>query len=162
VSWRLVVAPGVAPEADALARLQAARALVPDAVLVCGRVVLPDGSLDPAAEPVPRILDKAEAIESARLGLLAVRAVRPGLLLVRTDLPAGAALAGAGSPAAALAASAALLRDDRGVLAPLAVGQRAAPGPVESTREHLRILRSPAWTREERLLQLFALTRRGQ
>ena len=156
MSWSFVVAPGVSPAPDALAALQEARALVPDAVVIGARVVLPDGSLDPGSEPVPRILDKGEAIEAARLGLLAVRAVRPGAMLVRTDTPAGAAFAAAPS----LWASVALLAAGRGVLAPLAVAVRPSPAPRESLRASLRLLRSPAWTREERLMQLFALARR--
>jgi hypothetical protein len=157
VSWRWVVDEGVAPAADALERLHEARALMPGVVLVASRVVLPDGSLDPASAPLPRILDKADAIEAARVGLLAVRAVRPGSMLVDVGRPAGRALAEAHGPAAILAASAALLAGDRGVLAPLSVAERRAPAQPESVADRLRLLRAAHWTREERLMQLFAL-----
>lgn len=144
-SWRFVVADGVEPAPDCLERLQAARVLVPDAVLVAARVVLPDGSLDPGSEPMPRILDKEEAIEAARLRLLAIRAARPGAMLVRGDVQPG------------LFTTAALLAGARGVLAPDAVATRAVPRPREGIRERLRLLRAPHWTREERLMQVFAL-----
>jgi hypothetical protein len=146
--WRFVVDPGVEPAPDCLERLQAARALVPDAVLIAAKVVLPDGSLDPGSEPVPRILDKQEAVEAARLRLLALRAARPGAMLLRGDARDG------------LLATAALLAGGRGYLAPEAVAVRAAPKPREPLRERLRLLRQPHWTREERLLQLFGLVKR--
>ena len=154
MSWRLVVDEGVEPARDALEQLQRARTVVPAAVLLAAKVVLPDGSLDPASEPLPRILDKEQAIASARLGLLAVRAVRPGALLVRAD--AHAVLAARG-PAAVLAASAAMLADGQGHLVPDAVAVRTAPATPESLRARLSLLRATHWTREERLMQLFTL-----
>jgi predicted component of type VI protein secretion system len=148
MTWRFVVDEGVEPAPDCLERLQAARARVPDAVLVAARVVLPDGSLDPASEPMPRILDKQEAVDAARERLLAIRAARPGAMLVRGDGEAD------------LAGTAALLAGARGVLAPEAVAVRTAPKAREPLRARLRLLREPHWTREERLLGLFAALRR--
>lgn len=84
---------------------------------------------------MPRILDKEQAIASARLGLLAVRAVRPGALLVRADAHARLAARG-----------------------PVAV-RRAAARP-EPLRARLVLLGAVHWTREERLMQLFTLARR--
>lgn len=148
--WRFVVGEGVEPAPDCLERLQAARALVPGAVLVAAKVVLPDGTLDPASEPMPRILDKDEAIEAARLRLLAIRAARPGALLVRGEVEPD------------LFTTAALLAGEaRGYLAPEAVAVRTTPKPREPLRDRLRLLRQPHWTREERLLQLFALLNAG-
>ena len=148
MAWRFVLDEGVSPAPDCLEKLQAARALVPDAVLLAAKVVLPDGSLDPGSEPMPRILDKQEAVEAARLRLLALRAARPGAMLVRDGADGG------------LFATAALLAEGRGYLAPGAVAVRAAPRPREPLRERVRLLRQPHWTREERLLQLFGLLRR--
>lgn len=148
-TWRFVVDEGVEPAPDCLERLQAARALAPDAVLVAARVVLPDGSLDPASEPMPRILDKQEAVDAAALRLLAVRATRPGAVLVR------------GGTRADLSATSALLAGGRGYLAPEAVAVRCSPKAREPLRDRLRLLRQPHWSREERLLQLFALLRGG-
>ena len=146
--WRFVVDEGVEPAPDCLERLQAARALVPDAVLIAAKVVLPDGSLDPGSEPVPRILDKEEAVEAARLRLLALRAARPGAMLLRDGAKPG------------LASTAALLAGGRGYLAPEAVAVRRSPKAREPLRERVALLRAAHWTREERLLQLFALLRR--
>jgi len=154
MGWSLVVDAGVEPAPDALEQLQRARVTVPEAVVLAAKVVLPDGSLDPGSEPLPRILDKEAAIASARLGLLAVRAVRPGTLLVRDD---ARALLAARGPAAVLAASAAALADGGGHLVPAAVAVRTLPAPVEPLRARLALLRAPHWTREERLLQLFTL-----
>jgi hypothetical protein len=103
---------------------------------------------------MPRILDKEQAIASARLGLLAVRAVRPGAILVRGD--AHAVLAARG-PAAVLAATSALLAGGRGHLVPAAVAVRTAPAPQEPLFARLALLRASHWTREERLMQLFTL-----
>ena len=147
MSWRFVVADGVEPAPDCLEELQAARARVPDAVLIAAKVVLPDGSLDPASEPMPRILDKQEAVDAAALRLLAIRAARPGALLVRDGAEPD------------LFTTAALLRNGRGYLAPEAVATRSTPRPIEPLRERLRLLRAPHWTREERLMQLFGLLR---
>ena len=144
-AWRFVVADGVEPEPGCLEALQAARARVPDAVLVAARVVLPDGTLDPASEPMPRILDKEEAIAAARHRLLAIRAARPGALLVRGDAGAD------------LASTAALLAAGRGYLAPEAVAVRRRPAPRERLADRLRLLRAAHWSREERLMQLFTL-----
>ena len=147
MTWRFVVDEGVAPAPDCLERLQAARALVPSAVLIAARVVLPDGSLDPGSQPMPRILDKQEAVDAARLRLLAIRAVPPGAVLVRGDVEPD------------LFTTAALLADGRGYLAPEAVAVRSTPRRSPSLRERLRLLREPCWTREERLMQVFAALR---
>lgn len=148
MSWRLVVADGVVPDPGALEALHAARARVPDAVVLAAKVVLPDGSLDPGSEPWPRILDKDAAIDAAREGLVAVRAAPPGALLVRDAIAPTLA-----STAAALAGR------GRGYLVPAAVARRQTPSPAVSRRERLRLLRAPHWSREERLWQLFMLAR---
>lgn len=159
MSWRWVVEPGVEAAPDALEELHRARAMRPDATLLASRVVLPDGGLDPASEPMPRILDKAETIEAARDGLLAVRAVRPGSLLVREDLAARLERSSRGQ---VLAQTAAALTAGRGYLAPRSVAVRREPVPAESRRARLRLVTAPFWTREERLLQLFALAGGGR
>lgn len=145
--WRFVVDEGVEPAPDCLEQLQAARVLVPGAVLLCARVVLPDGSLDPGSEPMPRILDKQEAVDAAALRLLAIRAARPGALLVRGPIEPD------------LRSTAALLAGGRGYLAPLATAVRSSPRPPESLRGRVGLLRAPHWTREERLMQIFWLLR---
>jgi len=150
-SWRFVVAEDVEPAPDCLDALQAARALVPEAVLIAAKVVLPDGSLDPASEPIPRILDKEEAIAAARHRLLAIRAARPGAMLVRGEVE---------EPD--LGSTAAMLADGRGYLAPLAVATRRAPAPRERLADRIRLLRAPHWSREERLMQLFTLVAGGR
>jgi hypothetical protein len=136
--WRHVTAPGVQADDAVRAALEAARSALPDAALYAAHV---------PGDPVwPRILDKEEAIEAARHGLVAVRAVQPGALLVRDDVAAGS-----------FVAIARALTDERGVLVPGAVARRAGPPPGVPWG---RLLRAGFWTREERLWVLFMLARR--
>ena len=143
VTWRFVVADGVEPEPGARAALEAATASLPDAVLFAAVV---EGD-----EAWPRILDKEDAIEACRHGLVALRAVQPGALLVRGDAPRS------------FAGCARVLTEGRGYLVPGARATRAprasAGGPLPR-RAALRLLAAPFWTREERLWQLFRLARR--
>ncbi len=135
--WRFEVAPGVAPAPECRAALEAARDAMPAAVLLAAHV--------PGDEAWPRILDKEDAIEACRHGLVALRAVQPGALLVRSGV-------------ADFAASAALLAGGRGYLVPGAEATRTGPAPPIAP---LRLLTAPHWTREERLWQLFRLARRA-
>jgi hypothetical protein len=137
VSWRYVVAPGVEPDPSARAALEAARDAVPGAVLLVAHV--------PGDEAWPRILDKEEAIEACRHGLVALRAVQPGVMLVR------------GEPPRSFAAVARLLTAERGFLVPEARAGRVSPGPAIAP---VRLLAAPFWTREERLWQLYRLAGR--
>ncbi len=132
--WRYVVAHGVSPAADALAALEEARAAMPEAVLLAA-VVAGD-------EAWPRILDKEDAIEACRHGLVALRAVQPGALLVR------------GEPPRSFTQAARLLTEGRGYLVPSARATRATPAPRVRAA---RLVTEPFWTREERLWQLFRL-----
>ena len=134
--WRVVVRPGVEPDAEALAALEAARARMPAAVLLAAVV--------PGDEAWPRILDKEDAIEACRHGLVALRAVQPGALLVREDA----------EPPRSFAAAARLLAEGRGYLVPAARAARSGPAPGIAP---LRLLTAPGWTREERMWQLFRL-----
>ena len=135
--WRLVVAPGVEPEPSARAALEAARDAMPRAVLLAAHV--------PGDEVWPRVLDKEDAIEACRHGLVALRAVQPGMLLTRADV-------------ADFAATARLLTDGRGYLVPGARATRRGRAPRVP---RLRLLTARFWTREERLWQLFRLGRRA-
>lgn len=162
MTWTWIVDEGVVPAPGALEELQTARMRMPDAVLLASRIVLSDESLDPGSEPMARILDKSEMIHAARVGLLAVRAVRPGSFLVRTDIDEGRALAQARDPSSTLAASAALLADRRGAVAPMSVATRSRPRPRESALASLALLREPSWTRDERLMHLFSLAGGGR
>lgn len=132
---RLVAAPGVSGSAGAL--YEAAR-LVPDAAVVAAVV--------PGDLAWPRTIDKEEAIRAAELGLVALRAVVPGLFLLRDDL----------EPPRSFREMAALLTTERGYLVPGATATRS--NPVRISR--VRLLFEPFWTREERLWQLFQLVTR--
>jgi hypothetical protein len=107
-NWRLVVAPGVEPEPGCLEALEAARDAVPHALLLAAVV--------PGDEAWPRVLDKEDAIEACRHGLVALRAVEPGCLLARTDVPS-------------FVASAVLLGPGHGYLVPGARARRTGPPP---------------------------------
>jgi hypothetical protein len=132
-----VVAPGVEPAAGCREALERARELRPDGVLFAAVV---EGD-----EAWPRVLDKEEAIAAARDGLVALRAVVPGALLVR------------GSEPRSFGDVARLLTDGRGYLVPEARAARTGPAPRVP---RLRLLTAPFWTREERLWQLFRLANR--
>ena len=106
--WRFVVAPGVEPEDGCREALEAARDELPEAVLFAAHV--------PGDEAWPRVLDKEDAIEAVRHGLVALRAVQPGALLVRGE-------------AGDFAATARLLADGRGYLVPQARARRVGAAP---------------------------------
>jgi hypothetical protein len=99
VTWSFVVAPGVEPADGCLAALEAAREAMPEGALFAA-VVAGD-------EAWPRILDKEDAIEACRHGLVALRAVQPGALLVR------------GEPPRSFGATGRLLAGERGYLGPV-------------------------------------------
>jgi hypothetical protein len=139
MSWRYVVAPGVVAGDDVRAALEAARDAAPDGDLFAAVV--------PGDAAWPRILDKEVAIDAARHGLVALRAVTPGALLVR------------GEPPRSFRATAELLTDGRGFLVPAAVAHRSGRPPGVAPA---RLLAAPFWTREERLWQLFRLAKRSK
>ena len=134
--WRFVVAPGVEPRPGCREALEAARDQMPAADLLAA--VVPG---DPAW---PRILDKEDAIEACRHGLVALRAVEPGAVLTTLDVRD-------------FAAAAALLASRRGYLVPGAEAVRRGAAPRVRA---LRVLRAGHFTREERLWQLFRLLSR--
>ena len=133
-----VVAPGVEPAPECRAALEAAAAERPDGVLFAA-VVAGD-------EAWPRILDKEEAIEACRHGLVALRAVQPGALLVREPAPRS------------FARCAELLAEGRGFLVPAARARRSGRRPRVP---RVRVLAAGHFTREERLWQLFRLFSRS-
>ena len=140
-SW--LVADDVEPEPDALAELLAARDALAGGVLYACAV---EGD-----EAWPRILDKPAAIDAAGHGLVALRAVVPGALLVRTELvPPGPVT---------FAWTARVLAARPGYLVPRSRARRAGPPP----RVGLRPLLTAGWSREERLWLLMraAGERRG-
>ena len=131
-AWEFVVAPGVAPEEGCREALEAAAAAMPDATLLAAVV--------PGDEAWPRILDKEDAIEACRHGLVALRAVEPGALLVRDAAPSS------------FADAARLLASRRGYLVPGARASRSGRAPRVP---RWRLLLAPFWSRDERLWLLF-------
>ena len=138
-TWRFAVAAGVVPEEACRAALEAAAEEMPDAVLLAAHV--------PGDEAWPRVLDKKDAIEACRHGLVALRAVQPGAMLVRGPAPAS------------FADTARLLTEGRGYLVPAARATRAGRAPQIAA---WRLLLARFWTREERLWQLFRRARAGR
>lgn len=138
VSWRFVVAPGVEPAPGCREALEAARDALPGAALLAAVV--------PGDEAWPRILDKEDAIEACRHGLVALRAVQPGALLVRD------------APPRSFSEAAALLAGARGYLVPGARATRRGPAPRV---RRVRLLGASHFSREERLWQLFRLLSRA-
>ena len=134
---RYVVAPGIEPAAGCREALEAAARDIPDGVLFAAVV---EGD-----EAWPRILDKEEAIEACRHGLIALRAVQPGALLTSLDARDFAGVAEA-------------LARGRGFLVPGARATRRGRAPRV---RRLRLLAARHFTREERLWQLFRLLRRA-
>ncbi|HEX8206287.1 MAG TPA: hypothetical protein VF587_09535 [Solirubrobacteraceae bacterium] len=136
-----VVAPGVEPAPGCREALEAAAAEAPDGVLFAAVV---EGD-----EAWPRILDKEDAIDACRHGLVALRAVMPGAVLTTR-------------PVADFAATAALLAEGKGFLVPAARATRRGGGARLGRRARLRILRAPHFSREERLWQLFRMLSRAE
>ena len=143
--WIWVVDDSLAPAPDALECLLAAAAdlgPLPSPVLLSSKVVMPDGAPDPASALVPRFMDPDLAIAAAERGLVSLRVVRPGSLLVRRH---------AGAPADdGLAWSARLLKDEPGYLVPASVGVRRTPRRGRDLRERLALLRGDALERAEK------------
>lgn len=138
LTWRFAVAPGVEPAPGCREALEAARDALPGAVLFAAVV---EGD-----EAWPRILDKEDAIEACRHGLVALRAVQPGALLVPDGEPRS------------FSDAAALLAGGRGYLVPTARAERRGAPPRVP---RLRLLAAQHFTREERLWQLFRLLSRA-
>lgn len=129
--WSWVVAHGVEPAPGALDALLAARDALTGGALYASAV--------PGDPAWPRILDKPAAIEAAGHGLVALRAVVPGALLVRTGLlPPGRIT---------FAWTAHVLASRPGYLVPRSEARRTGPRP----RAGLRPLLAGGWSREERL-----------
>lgn len=141
--WSWLVARGVDPAPDALAELLAARDVLAGGALYASAV---EGD-----EAWPRILDKPAAIDAAAHGLVALRAVVPGALLVRTELVPPRAIT--------VAWTARVLATRPGYLVPRSRARRPGPSP----RVGLRPLLAAGWSREERLWLLMraAGERRG-
>ena len=129
--WSWLVAEGVQPAPDALDELLAARDVLAGGALYASAV---EGD-----EAWPRILDKPAAIDAAGHGLVALRAIVPGSLLVRSALvPAGPLT---------FAWSAEVLARRAGYLVPRSTARRTGSAP----RIGLRPLLARGWSREERL-----------
>ena len=129
--WSLLVARGVEHGPGALDALLAARETLSGGVLYASAV---DGD-----GAWPRILDKPAAIDAAAHGLVALRAIVPGALLVRSDLVPPGPLT--------FAWTARVLADRPGYLVPASRARRTGPSP----RVGLRPLLASGWSREERL-----------
>jgi len=142
--WEWIVDPAVEPRDDTRERLEAMTRPdgLPEPVILAAKVVDPDGRLHPGSMPWPSIFEKQLATDAAEQRLVALRATRPGALLVRTDL--------VGRPEGDLLQwSARLLRHDHvGYLVPTAVAVRRddEPGLLRP-----RMLLGDAWRLEEKL-----------
>lgn len=137
MTYRWLVADGVQPRPGAREALEAAAARRPDARIVASRVI------GPGAAPWPELFDRERAIDAARDGLLAIRAVPAGSLLVRDDVP--------GAPQGAdLTWSAAALRDGGGYLAPDSLVDWPA-APAARLGDRGRLATTPGLTVTERL-----------
>ena len=154
--WLVDARVNVAP--DALAELLAPlREPWPlgDPVLISSKVVTPDGRLDDAAPPWPRLLAREQAMAGAERHLAALRAARYGSLLVhsraveRHGVPRPD-FAGAGDD---LEWTARVLRDEPGFLAPRSVAVRTADGRPDAAAfvcNRVRILRGDGWRGQEK------------
>jgi GT2 family glycosyltransferase len=157
---------GVAPAATALEELLSplgALGALGDPPLLSGKVVGPDGRLDGALAPWPRLLARELAITGAEHRLAALRAARYGSLLVHRRAveehgPPRADFAGAGDD---LEWTGRILRDHPGYLVPRSVAVRsggsATPDVTAFTRNRVRILRGDGWQGQEKAWFAFLL-----
>jgi hypothetical protein len=143
--WEWIVDPSVEPDAGARAALEAATRPdgLPEPVILAAKVVDADGELHPASMPWPGVFAKERMTAAAAQKLVSLRAVRPGALLVRTDL--------VGRPDGdVLHWSARILRDEdhAGYLVPTALATRTddALGTLSP-----RLLLGDAWDLQEKL-----------
>ena len=140
MSWRWLLAPGAEPDPDAEEALRSAAARRPDALVVSSRVH------GPGTEPWPELFDRERALTAARDGLLALRAVPAGSLLVREDV-----LAAHGEPhGPGLAWSLRVLGAGGGYLAPESV-VRWPGAPSLGRLGRLRLALLPGLAANERL-----------
>ena len=155
------------PAADALERLlEMVRPPggLPRPVLLCSKVVGPDGALVEALAPWYRRDDAALAIEAAGHGLLPIRAARTASVLVREDVAGPSRDAG-------LEWTASVLRGRVGFLVPGSVAVAAAPpaGPVDALDADAlrdlgagaRLLAGRAFTAREKLWLGLEVATRG-
>jgi rhamnopyranosyl-N-acetylglucosaminyl-diphospho-decaprenol beta-1,3/1,4-galactofuranosyltransferase len=150
--WLWLLDGTAVPEPDALAALLEAleaHDALPEPVLLASKVVGPDGSPHPAALPVPAV-GRDLTVAAVRRRLLAIRAARPGSLLVhRGGIERCGPPPGGGDD---LVWSARVLRDGFGALVPGSVAVRATPGapPRVSVRGWARLLVGDALTPREK------------
>lgn len=136
--WLWLVEGAVVPEPDALEHLlQAARALEPlgPPALLAGKVVVPGGSPDRLALPIPAVSDPELTLGAFERGVLALRAARRGSLLVRGESFARAGLRTTDRDD--MLWTARLLRGEPGYLVPASVAVRA-PGSPRGERKRAR------------------------
>jgi hypothetical protein len=149
--WIWLLDGTATPRPDCLAHLLAALERLPLVPrLLASRIVGPDGTLAGAHAPIAPQDQTAVAIETVSARVLHVRAVTGASLLLR---PADATCASAGPPAA-MAWTAALLRDKGGgFLVPDSIADARRPGLSGGERVGLarRLLLSNALSGRERL-----------
>jgi hypothetical protein len=151
--WLWLLDGSAVPEPGALEALLGALegldAPLPEPVLLASKVVGPDGSPHPAGVPVPAVSGDL-AVAAVRRRLLAIRAARPGSLLVhRGGVERCGPPPGGGDD---LVWSARVLRKRFGALVPGSVAVRAAPGEPGgvSARGWLQLLLGDALTPREK------------
>ena len=143
--WLWLLDGDAVPEPRALehlvAALDAAKAL-PAPVLLTGKVLAPDGSLDPRSLPVAEVVRSDLVVGAVGRRLLAVRVARRGSLLVHRrafERPPGAAACAPLDDD--LAWTAGLLKHEPGLLVPASVAVRTGPawgGATPAGSEHTR------------------------
>ncbi len=164
-AWFWLVDAGVEPAPDALGQLLAPLALLAelgDPPLLASKVTDPDGHLDRALPPWPRILAREVAICGAEHRLAALRAARYGSLLVHRRAvqrhgPPRADFAGAGDD---LEWTGRILRDDPGFLVPQSIAVRREGRGADAAalmRNRVRILRGDGWRGQEKAWFAFLL-----
>jgi len=155
-TWLWLLEAGVAPQPLALEALLKAlerTETLPAPVLLAGRVVGGDGLLHERSLPVVEVLRADLALAAVDARLLALRAARPGALLVHRR-----AIGERGPPRLRseldyLEWTAGLLKDDLGLLVPSSVVVRASAGVAGARPElmsRLRFVRGEALEPRER------------
>lgn len=165
--WVWLVHAGTVPRPGALAALLRATDVSPRALLLAGLVLDTDGGLHPDALPRHEIFEKQLTLDAAQGGIVHLRTIAHGSLLVAVE--ARERFAASGRPSSAdgdvLRWSTRVLRspEDPGYLVPDSVAVRAAAplGPAARRarwvgRARLLAMRG-GWTATERLWEAFVL-----
>ena len=157
--WVWLLDGGAVPAPDALEALLDRTGGRPEPVLLCSKVLGPEGGLDPGSLPRHVIYATDVSVSAAEARLIQLRAAGSGSVLIRRrGLPPGRV---GRSDLDMVELSAQVLRDPSqiGYLVPGSLATRRRPLEAADLGSRVRSLAGSAWTPREKLREALRLTR---